>query len=136
MILYKSGWGTDTAFYPTFKMLPTSNDCPFNEVLYDPTAKILAIVAKEKKQGYRMIPKINDKGKPVITTERGASFEVQERKLMETFYEYYLEDIDDIKNFVEKFATNSKEFDWQSFLKVEEKKEEKLKVTSKKETVK
>ena len=136
MILYKSGWGTDTNFYPTFKMLPASNDCPFNEALYDPSSKILAIVAKEKKQGYRMIPKINDKGKPVITVERGTQIEVQERKLMETFYEYYLEDIDDIKNFVEKFATNSKEFDWKSFLIVEEKKEEKLKVTSKKETVK
>jgi|APGre2960657404_1045060.scaffolds.fasta_scaffold09806_5 hypothetical protein len=124
MILYKSGWGTDTQFFPTFKMMPTSNDCPFNEVLYDPKSKVLAIVGKEKKQAYRLIPKLNDKGKPTIAVERGMQVEVQERKLMENFYEYYLEDVDDIKNFIKLFATNSKEFDWESFIKSDVKPEE------------
>ncbi len=50
--------------------------------------------------------------------------EVQERKLMENFYEYYLEDVDDIKNFIKVFATNSKEFDWESFIKSDVKPEE------------
>ena len=125
MMLYKSGWGTDTQFFPTFKMLPTTQDCPYNEVLFDPQSKILAIVGKEKKQAYRMLPKLNDKGKQIVVTERGMPVEVQERKLMENFYEYYLEDLEDIKAFVNSFAVNAKTFDWTSFL--EEKKEEETK---------
>lgn len=121
MMLYKSGWGTDTQFFPTFKMLPTTQDCPYNEVLFDPQSKILAIVGKEKKQAYRMLPKLNDKGKQVVAMERGTPVEVQERKLMENFYEYYLEEVDDIKAFVNSFAVNAKTFDWMSFL--EDKKE-------------
>ena len=124
MMLYKSGWGTDTNFYPTFKMLPLTNDCPYNEVLFDPQSKILAIVGKEKKQAYRLVPKLNDKGRPMTSIERGVPFEVQERKLMENFYEYYLEDIDDIKSFVSKFAANSLKFDWMSFLENKTEKEE------------
>ncbi len=116
MILYKSGWGTDKEFFPTFKMLPITQDCPFNEVLFDPKSKILAVVGKEKKQAYRMLPKLNDKGKQVVAMERGVPVEVQERKLMENFYEYYLEEIEDIEYFINKFAINSKDFDWMSFI--------------------
>lgn len=123
MMLYKSGWGTDTHFFPTFKMLPTTQDCPYNEVLFDPQSKILAIVGKEKKQAYRMIPKLDDLGKPIIKIGKNGHTEVQERRLMENFYEYYLEETDDIKVFVEQFAINANTFDWMSFL--EEKKETK-----------
>lgn len=119
MMIYKSGWGTETEFFPTFKMLPVTQDCPFNEVLFDPKSKILAIVGKEKKQAYRMLPKLNDKGKQVVAMERGVPVEVQERKLMENFYEYYLEEIEDIEYFINKFAINSKDFNWMSFINSE-----------------
>lgn len=119
MMIYKSGWGTETEFVPTFKMLPVTQDCPFNEVLFDPKSKILAIVGKEKKQAYRMLPKLNDKGKQVVAMERGVPVEVQERKLMENFYEYYLEEIEDIEYFINKFAINSKDFNWMSFINSE-----------------
>jgi hypothetical protein len=118
-MIYKSGWGTETEFFPTFKMLPVTQDCPFNEVLFDPKSKILAIVGKEKKQAYRMLPKLNDKGKQVVAMERGVPVEVQERKLMENFYEYYLEEIEDIEYFINKFAINSKDFNWMSFINSE-----------------
>lgn len=116
MMLYKSGWGTDTQFFPTFKMLPITNECPFNEVLFDPQSKVLAVVSKDKKQAYRLIPKLNDKGRPMTAIERGVPVEIQERKLMENFYEYYLEDVDDIKAFVNRFAVNANDFDWNSYL--------------------
>jgi len=119
MMIYKSGWGTETEFFPTFKMLPVTQDCPFNEVLFDPKSKILAIVGKEKKQAYRMLPKLNDKGKQVVAMERGVPVEVQERKLMENFYEYYLEEVEDIEYFINKFAINSKDFNWMSFINSE-----------------
>ena len=123
MILYKSGWGTDTAFHPTFKMLPTTIDCPFNEVLFDPQSKILAVVGKEKKQAYRMLPKLNDKGRQVVAVEKGVPIDVQERKLMENFYEYYIEDVEDIKNFINMFALNAADFDYMFYLSEENKPE-------------
>ena len=74
MILYKSGWTVGSNFIPTIKMLPITTECPFNEVLFDPENKVLAIVGKEKKQSYRFIPKLDDAGKAT---------QAQERKLME-----------------------------------------------------
>jgi hypothetical protein len=121
MMLYKSGWGTESSFVPTFKMIPTLSDCPFNEVLFDPNSKILAVVSKEKKQAYRLVPKLNDKGRPVIVTEKGVPVEVQERKLMDNFYEYYLENLDDVQRFIEMFAINSESFDWKEYFKEEKK---------------
>ncbi len=120
-MLYKSGWGTESSFVPTFKMIPTLSDCPFNEVLFDPNSKILAVVSKEKKQAYRLVPKLNDKGRPVIVTEKGVPVEVQERKLMDNFYEYYLENLDDVQRFIEMFAINSESFDWKEYFKEEKK---------------
>lgn len=107
MILYKSGWTVGSDFIPTIKMLPTTTDCPFNEVLFDPENKVLAIVGKEKKQSYRFIPKLDDAGKAT---------QAQERKLMENFYEYYLESKEDIYNFINMFALNSDTFDWKKFI--------------------
>lgn len=120
-MLYKSGWGTESSFVPTFKMIPTLSDCPFNEVLFDPNSKILAVVSKEKKQAYRLVPKLNDKGRPVIVTEKGVPVEVQKRKLMDNFYEYYLENLDDVQRFIETFAINSESFDWKEYFKEEKK---------------
>lgn len=118
MMLYKSVWGDNTKSTPTFKMYPVNNDCPFNEVLYDPELKVLAIVSKEKKQAFRFVPKINDKGLTTKTkNEFGQMITVQERKMFESFYEYYLEDETDILNFITQFAINSSEFDWQSFIR-------------------
>jgi hypothetical protein len=102
-------------------MIPTLSDCPFNEVLFDPNSKILAVVSKEKKQAYRLVPKLNDKGRPVIVTEKGVPVEVQERKLMDNFYEYYLENLDDVQRFIEMFAINSESFDWKEYFKEEKK---------------
>jgi len=107
MILYKSGWTVGSEFIPTIKMLPTTTDCPFNEVLFDPENKVLAIVGKEKKQSYRLIPKLDDDSRAT---------ETQERKLMENFYEYYLESKEDIYNFINTFAINADSFDWKEFI--------------------
>jgi hypothetical protein len=117
MIIYTSGWGSESGTHNTFKMLPASNDCPFNEVLFDPSSKVLAVVGKEKKQAYRFVPKIDDKGKPIMTKDRNGNMtEVQERKLMENFYEYYIETKEDVINFVNSFAINSTNFDWMKYV--------------------
>jgi hypothetical protein len=117
MMLFSSIWTTENSKLKTFKMLPTSKDCPFNEVLLDPENKVVAVVSKETKNTYRLIPKVDDKGRPVMVKDgSGNPTLAQERKLMESFYEYYIDDINDIELFITTFAINSDSFNWKSYL--------------------
>lgn len=117
MMLFSSIWTTENSKLKTFKMLPTSKDCPFNEVLLDPENKVVAVVSKETKNTYRLIPKVDDKGRPVMVKDgSGNPTLAQERKLMESFYEYYIDDIIDIELFIKTFAINSDSFNWKSYL--------------------
>lgn len=117
MMLFSSIWTTENSKLKTFKMLPTSKDCPFNEVLLDPENKVVAVVSKETKNTYRLIPKVDDKGRPVMVKDgSGNPTLAQERKLMESFYEYYIDDIIDIELFIKTFAINFDSFNWKSYL--------------------
>lgn len=109
MIVYSTDWYGNQ----TFRMLPVVKECPFNEVIYDPTTKVLAIISKEFKEKPNMFPKLNDRGEVVIKKVAGSSSTgvepeyIQERKMMETYYEYYLDKVDDIKDFINAFAINN-----------------------------
>ena len=87
----------------TFRMMPISNDCPYNEVIYDPTTKVLAIISKEFKQKPQMFPKY-----PASNSFLGNSSSTPEyvREMMDTYYEYYLDDPNDILSFIQSFAIN------------------------------
>lgn len=118
MMLFSSIWTTETSKLKTFKMIPVTKDCPFNEVLLDPENKVIAVVSKETKNTYRLIPKVDEKGRPVMVKDgTGNPVLAQERKLMESFYEYYIDDMTDIEQFMNTFAINSTEFDWKSYFK-------------------
>ena len=94
MMLVKARWNEKQ----TFRLIPISIECPYNEVIYDPNGKLLAIISKDKKEKPQMFPKFTDKGN--IIPKAGDPPYVQERRMMETYYEYYLEDMQDIKDFV------------------------------------
>ena len=58
MMLVSGNWGP----YKTFKMIPVSTECPYIEAIFDPSSKILAVISKEKKPTYHMVPKLDDNG--------------------------------------------------------------------------
>jgi len=66
MMLVTSSWGNDK----TFKLLPISSECPYNEC----------------------------------------------RKMLETFYEYYVEHLEEIEEFVKLFAVNADKYDYKQYL--------------------
>lgn len=102
MLVYSTDWYGKR----TFRMLPLSQDCPFNEVIFDPNTKVLAVISKEFKEKPHMFPKLNATGKPMSGT--GAFSEVlEERLVMDTYYEYYIDNLRDVKNFVNRFAINN-----------------------------
>ena len=61
MKAYTSHWNDRE----TFKLFPTTNDCPFAEVIYDPTRTLLVVISKFKKQNLQLVPKLDDNGNPI-----------------------------------------------------------------------
>lgn len=111
MMLISSTW----AGVPTFKLIPVSQDCPYNEVIFDPSTQTLALVSKEKKQTLHMLPKLTDTGDvqriKVQKRENGKDF-AETRVSMETFYEYFIEEKLEILDFVNSFAVNADKYDY------------------------
>lgn len=105
MFIYNTDWHGSK----TFRMLPMDIKCPFNEVIYDPETKVLAIVSKEYKEKPHMFPKLTDKGEPIIRKgdSKTPSY-IEQRVVMDTYYEYYIDTPEDIREFVDYFANNNK----------------------------
>ena len=108
-MLVESTW-QDTK---TFKMIPISNDCPYVECIFDPSSKVFVIISKVTKTSLHMLPKLDEYGK-AVSGNKGAK---QERRSIDTFQEYYIEDVKTIKEITDHFAINAKKFDTDKFTK-------------------
>jgi len=115
MMLITSSWGTKK----TFKMIPATPDCIYNEAIFDLDRKVLALISKEKKESLHMVAKVNEWGDVVpmkIGKRSNGKDYAEERKTLETFYEYYVEDVKDVKDIVARLAVNSDTFNITSFI--------------------
>ena len=100
-----------------FKMIPVTNDCPYIECMYSEKDNVMAIITKTMKQSYHMVPKLDDNGDPIRTKNKrtnGKDYK-EERRLVDTFSEFYLLTPEEINGFIESFAVNAKTFDYKSF---------------------
>lgn len=117
MMLVTSSWNQ----MKTFKMLPTSLECPYNECIYDIQTKMLAIIGKSNKESMHMLPKLTDQGDvqflKIGKRQNGKDY-AEERKILDTFYEYYIEDAKEVEEFINLFAMNSDTFDIQPFVEL------------------
>jgi len=118
MMLITGSWGQKK----TFKMIPVTPDSPYNEAIFDLDSKVLALIGKEKKQSMHMVAKLNDLGDvqrlKVGKRDNGKDY-AEERKTLETYYEYYLENADEIKQVVNMLAVNADSFNLDDYLKAE-----------------
>jgi hypothetical protein len=114
MMLITSTWKNGK----TFKLIPTTADCPYVEAIYDTNMKVLAAIGAVKKDIFHMMPKLDPNGDPEMrkTAARDGSPIKQERRTIETFQEYYLEDRADIESFIKHFATNASAYDFSTYL--------------------
>ena len=114
MMLITSTWKEGK----TFKMIPTDIECPYVECIYDPQMKVLAVIGDIKKDIFHMMPKLDPNGDPEMrkTPGRDGSPMKQERRTIETFQEYYLEERAEIEEFIKKFADNASTYDYTSYL--------------------
>lgn len=105
MLVYSTDWYGRKSF----RMLPMREECLFNEVIFDPNTGVLAVISRDQKEKPHMLPKLNDKGMPIPLkpgSDAGQPRFIEERRMMETYYEYYLDNQEDIERFVQLFAFN------------------------------
>ena len=114
MMLIKSTWKNGK----TFKLIPTTADCPYVEAIYDTDMKVLAAIGAVKKDIFHMMPKLDPNGDAEMrkTPARDGSPIKQERRTIETFQEYYLEERADIEAFIKHFAGNADTYDFKTYL--------------------
>lgn len=115
MMLVTGSWGNNK----TFKLIPISPECPYNEAIFDRDSKVLALIGKEKKQSMHMLAKLDDNGDvkrmKIGRRDNGKDY-AEERKTLETYYEYYIENPQEIKDVVNMFAVNADTFDFNQFI--------------------
>jgi hypothetical protein len=118
MLLITSSWGPAK----TFKMIPITKDCPYNEVIFDVQSKTLAIIGRESKESFHMVPKLTDVGDVMRLKlgkkENGKDY-AEERKALVTFYEYYITEKQEIEDFIAKFAVNAGSYDYMQYINLE-----------------
>lgn len=114
-MLVTGSWGNNK----TFKMIPVTNECPYNEAIFDRDGKVLALIGKEKKQSFHMLPKLTDMGDvqtlKIGRRANGKDF-AEERKALETYYEYYIENPEEIEQVVKSLAVNADTFDFKQYM--------------------
>ena len=98
MLLITGELPNDSGNYaPTFKMIPTAPECPYNEVIYDTKEKVLFVIGKEKKRTLQKYAKVSD-------------------MVVEKYYEYHIKEKQEIIDFINLFCTNSHDFDYGKFM--------------------
>lgn len=114
MLAINSVWGNNK----TFRMLPVDSNCPYMECIYDPETKILVIISKVNKQSYHMLPVLDDHGDevPIKKPRRNGKLIKEERRLVDTYQEYYIIVNEEIYSFLSKVAVNADTFDFKSYV--------------------
>jgi hypothetical protein len=84
----------------------------------------MVIISKQTKTALHMLPKLDEAGLP-MTISKGvyAGKQKQERKQIEVFVEYYIEEQADMKNIIDSLVSNPT-FKWKDYLKDLPKEEE------------
>ena len=112
----------------SFNLVPATEECPYVEAMFDPSTGILAVISKVMKQSYHMIPKIDDNGDVLRvkgSPREGGKTVREERRLVDTFSEFYITDKEEIENFINIFGINAESFDYAQYTNVDVNKVEK-----------
>lgn len=87
----------------SFKLMPVTETCPYIEAIYDPQGKFLLVISKESKETLHMVPRLSESGDNM--PKSGSKDEVRKQRIaIATYQEYYLEDKNDILQFIELFT--------------------------------
>ena len=102
----------------TFKLMPVSLDSPYIEAIFNPMAKVLAIIGTRKKDVFHMIERLDENGDPKMRKAKITKDEPhqKQRVSVESYSEYYLTERDEIDDFITNIAVNHDSFDYKKYL--------------------
>lgn len=114
MMLVQATWNDQQ----TFRMIPIAESCPYVECIYDPSTKVFVIISKITKTTLHMLPRLDDNGdpSPLKSKRPNGRLVKEERKTIETFQEFYIEDVTAMDEIIKLFAINAKKFDYSKFM--------------------
>lgn len=114
MLLITSEWGDNKSF----RLIPITNDCPYVEGIYDPIEKVLVIISKIRKQTFHMVAKLDEQGDPQKLKKQRVNMKPfpEERKIVDTYQEYYITETEEINSMIQKLAENSSTFDFAKYM--------------------
>jgi hypothetical protein len=103
---------------PSFRMVPTTADCPYLECQFEPRNGVLTVVLKDTVIDRQMVPRRNANGDP--EQRQGSKKEENRWQMKESeqvinhiFHILYTNEVDD---FIKRFAVNCDEYDWKRFI--------------------
>lgn len=108
MKLITSIWGDNK----TFRLIPITNDCPYVEGIFDPADNVLVIISKIRKQTFHMLAKLDENGDPQKLKKMRVNNKPypEERKIIDTYQEYYITEKEEIQAMIEMLADNYSTF--------------------------
>ena len=109
MICINSVWNGRNSF----RLIPINESCPYVEMIYDPEVKMMVIISKLRKQAYHMLPVLDANGDvtPAKNRKNPEKMYKEERRLVDSYQEYYITTVDEIKSIINMFSINSDKFD-------------------------
>lgn len=118
MMLYT----TATNGVKTFGLMPTDDTCPFNEAIYMPSLEALAVLSKTTRDTFTMLERLDENGETSLTTvkdkEKGGNRQVtkQQRVQVQSPWEYFINEKDEIREFIKLHAINADTFDYAKYM--------------------
>lgn len=103
----------------SFRLMPISLSCPYSEGIYEPHHKSLILIAKDQKETYHFIPKLDDNGdisKVKMPRKNSNKDYKEERRLTNTPYEHIIIDKNEIRNVIQLICHNFDVFDYNKYL--------------------
>lgn len=111
LFLYTSTWRDK----PTFKALPTSEETPYVEIIYDTFAQGLYVVLKHPTRLLQFLPKI-DKFGDIVELPRPRKYRniesraAEERVELSRHTEFFIEKREEVEAFIARFCENEESF--------------------------
>lgn len=118
MMLYT----TATNGVKTFGLMPTDDTCPFNEAIYMPKMEALAVLSRTTRDTFTMLERLDENGEVTLTTvkdrEKGGNRQVtkQQRVQVQSPWEYFINEKDEIREFIKLHAINADTFDYAKYM--------------------
>jgi len=116
ILLVESVYMDENVPMKNFTGIPTTKDCPFIELIFDPKMKVLGVITPHVKPNFQWVPRLDENGfaRPNKNKQHPDQKHQMQRVVMDTYHEHYIRTKEEIDAFLNMYAVNT-DFDWDSY---------------------